>query len=137
MKPQNYGSLRSRPVIAYFMGYPALEEERTCAWGGAVEAAGIKFTERSVDPDAPVAPLRGDKVTKGTVQEMQVPEQWLAVMFQTVRCPECSSWLGFVYRAIPHLNDDHHWSRWRIADFIEEYEGPSDFTENVAAKLMK
>lgn len=85
-------------------GYRALSSESgTCALGAALDAIS--------QPDS--APCY----------------HWPIVDDFVVGCPAClgitQTWLGFI---IAHLNDDHRWTRERIADWIETLEArkPSD-----------
>lgn len=43
-----------------------------------------------------------------------------------VTCPACRVWLhGPLYNLVMHLNDDHRWTRERIADHVEVIENES------------
>lgn len=68
--------------------------EGTCALGAAIDALGI--TESNV-----------------------------LLLAQTIvgraRCPVCGC-DGAQFHLVPHLNDDHHWTRERIADWVEQQE---------------
>lgn len=44
-----------------------------------------------------------------------------AFITKTVDCPHCTD-RDWLIRAIWHLNDTHHWTRERIADFVELHE---------------
>jgi hypothetical protein len=47
---------------------------------------------------------------------------WMCVASLTLRtCPDCTK-ADYVFRVIAHLNDDHRWTRERIADFVETIE---------------
>lgn len=80
----------------------------TCAWGAANEAIG-----KSVDDD-------------------YVDDEWMDVCHADVRCPECGDCRGTtdkdadgqsrVASLIEHFNDDHLWTRERIADWLEGVE---------------
>ncbi len=50
-----------------------------------------------------------------------VPDETLNA---NARCPQCDCWSRDTTRAlIPHLNDDHRWTREAIADWVELQEG--------------
>lgn len=71
----------------------------TCAMGSAFEAIGIT-------PNA----------------EESAPAEWLAFLARDHACPVCrrkQSGGDLIDGVIPHLNDDHRWTRERIADWVE------------------
>lgn len=39
-----------------------------------------------------------------------------------IDCPACERTALYIYDSIAHLNDDHHWTRGQIADFVELHE---------------
>lgn len=41
---------------------------------------------------------------------------------RTHRCPECPTWNRCVSAVVAHLNNDHRWSRERIALYVEQLE---------------
>lgn len=68
------------------------------------------------------------------------PMPWLRLFdeLRRVECPACKTLLGdSMIGPIPHLNDDHRWSRERIADFVELHEPiPSEaHTEELKEEL--
>jgi hypothetical protein len=77
----------------------------TCAFGAAVDAVGL--TLDASDPAAIADALIG---------------QWPWLQGKRVRCPECTR------RRVPGavisecLNDEHRWTRERIADWVETLE---------------
>lgn len=80
-------------------GDDATERHATesCALGAAYDAA-------SVEPRAWHALLRAFP---------------LADVISARHCPECQMWFWSV---IPHLNDDHRWTREQTADWVETVE---------------
>ncbi len=51
-------------------------------------------------------------------------EEWWLLLSQYFSCPICrGAFIGF--ELIPHLNDDHHWTREKVADFIDRHEHPT------------
>lgn len=98
----------------YFGGYYDRDRTSSCALGAACDAIGI-------DPD------------------YERDYEYFPVMrdLLDVDCPECGSSrpveLGnggiFCTGLIPHLNDKHHWTRERIADFVEQFEVEQPVTQ--------
>lgn len=95
-------------------GYTALVSSngrRTCAIGAALDACGHLHVQKS----------------------SELPFQWREHMAFRSPCPDCGS-DGFVYwpdeevnlgqalTTISHLNDEHHWTREQIADWVESVE---------------
>ncbi len=74
---------------------------RTCALGAALEAIG-KLDER--DPDQQLRNRFGNDVT------------------ELVECPLCEGYRYNLLGLVAHLNDEHRWTRERIADWLETYE---------------
>jgi hypothetical protein len=89
----------------------------TCAMGAAFEGAGIPFSENPI--------LRVVFPESGPIQDSS--------------CPVCE--LGSIYRnnrgLIPHLNDDHNWSRECIAYYIRDtFEKKDTKTEEVFHEIL-
>jgi len=95
-------------------GYLADGTRATCAFAAAVEAAGLPLGP----PYGSVRPLRG---TAPAAYSVEVPEEEWAVLFFSVPCPECGE-VKQVQYIVPNLNDDHGWTRERIADWVESIE---------------
>jgi hypothetical protein len=74
----------------------------SCALGAAYDAAGIMDAHRVWDDLAVLFPI-------------------LERFVGDVKCPVCDD-LGEHDSAIPHLNDDHKWTREQIADWVETIE---------------
>lgn len=55
--------------------------------------------------------------------EMEEDDIWPELLshIDTVECPVCAR-LRDGHRIIPHLNDDHQWTREQIADWVEQIE---------------
>lgn len=95
-----------RPNQAFYNLYD-VDDEATCALGAAAEALGILDTEA----------IGGGYTAKA-------PVEWKAFVLQTVQCPECHYSIDKVDACIVHLNNEHRWSRERIADWVEALEKP-------------
>lgn len=78
----------------------------TCVWGAVADAMGI---------------LKGEAVCGITA----ISENWPAASLKA-NCPACGNMADYVTVAgvMGHLNDDHRWSRERIADWVETIENP-------------
>jgi hypothetical protein len=79
-------------------------EQTTCALGAAGDAIGTVF-----------------------IDQEDVAAEWPWTQGDFVRCPgelECGE-CGNVLNTIPHLNDDHRWTRERIADWVARHEPAS------------
>ena len=80
----------------------------TCAWGAALEAAGIRFNCFGT-----LAPL---------------PDDWKVLSATLTTCPACGDECHVGGIMGGHLNDIHRWTRERIADWvatIERAESPA------------
>lgn len=76
--------------------------ECSCVMGAAIEGADLQ------DDDA-IDGSTGWPKTWGLKREME--------------CPQCDDYeVENLYEVLTHLNDDHHWKRERIADFVESIE---------------
>ena len=109
----------SRQRRKYFFFGPVVGE--TCALGAAYHAIGGRshFEPATDDTQA----FRG-VIKKGHQMEiMETPTEWLTVMHSGAMCPVCAK-LDQVRRMIPHLNDDHKWTREQIATWVEALESP-------------
>lgn len=78
------------------------EAGKSCAFGAAAEASGT---------------------TSGAWgrADLQIRGQWPWVFTTRARCPACLE-PHHVRRIVAHLNNDHRWTRERIADWVESYE---------------
>jgi hypothetical protein len=94
-----------------------------CAWGAAIEAAGLP-SQRA----AGGVSLRGEPPI-GLV--VTIPDEWLRIANQWTHCPECNTFRGYVAYLIPHLNDEHRWTREQIAAWIETLEAKEAEAEAV------
>ncbi len=105
LKPQTHGHFHT----------PA--GRRTCALGAAIEALGLKATP---SPNGTAS----NRVT-GELQECSMsyrwPEEWWAIVNILVPCPVCSD-VRYLLLMIPHLNDEHRWTREQIAEFVQNVE---------------
>lgn len=50
----------------------------------------------------------------GWINDNDTPDRWVDRV-----CPESGCDVASYSHLIPHVNDDHHWSRERIADWLE------------------
>ena len=78
---------------------------RTCALGAAAEAIGINVTE-------------GDNLDTQELLEARFPA---TEMDEEIPCPvtNCVDSNYSVYDSVVHLNDEHHWKRERIAEWLK------------------
>lgn len=68
-----------------------------------------------------------EAITGDTAREFDAVYRFIESMFtyaslQQAECPEGCGGSLFLESVIIHLNDDHEWTRERIADFVEEFE---------------
>lgn len=95
--------------------------EATCALGAAVLAAGVRCRETISHGGG--RPYRGQATQAGEVViAVDMPWQWN--LSDVALCPVCGDGRQSeeLFRLIPHLNDDHRWTREQIADFIDARE---------------
>lgn len=69
----------------------------------------------------------GDRSAAGEIATIIVtPHEWEAVFATAEPCPAfaCRNTTRYqsIWRLIPHLNDDHRWSRQAIAEWVEAIE---------------
>lgn len=83
----------------------------TCAMGAALDACGVLGDVRSNSEVVVAAAAR-----------------WPCVL-QDVECPIDADAHGALVCIVVHLNDDHHWTREQIADWVETIEGKDRATE--------
>jgi hypothetical protein len=95
----------------------------TCALMAGIEAAGLKL--RPVRPEEYGTPT--DRAARSHAGDyvVEFPPEWRWATFagKRVDCPVCEQ-RESVYRLIPHLNDQHRWTREAVADFIATIEPP-------------
>lgn len=82
-----------------------ISDGTSCAFGAAFEARGIAF---------------------GTSLDMVPWRQWWTWLPNSVACPACAQ-ENYAADQIVHLNNDHRWTRERIADWVAMVE-PSEIT---------
>ena len=115
IRPQCRGSLTgpvTKRIFGIFKGKP---ENGSCAFGAAIEAAGC---ETRIEPSGDSVPIRGVRPPKGTpVPTIVVPDEWSPLLGKLVHCPVCGVFQSLA-RTIPHLNDDHLWTREAISDWV-------------------
>jgi hypothetical protein len=94
-------------------------EDGTCALGAAIQAAGCKSCRvTNLSQGLRTRPISPDAVA---MELISIPNEWYALLKHDTACPAC----GLVQATsiqIPHLNDDHRWTRERIADWLEPFE---------------
>jgi hypothetical protein len=91
----------------------------SCAFGGAILAAGIPLTPLT-DPSKSSGIRRASNPSL-PVSVVVLPDEWLKVVHGPAKCPECGH-SGSVIEIVAHLNDAHRCSRERIADFVQGIE---------------
>lgn len=134
LRPQLHGGMYSLRDVAVPGDVLGLRRERvaSCALGAAYEA--VSAGRRMVPSTGESRPFRGDAVAAGEMIEIiDTPHEW-RVLFITVACPMCAA-VEQVLRTIPHLNDDHIWTREQIADWvatIEPQDAPAEEPQPVA-----
>lgn len=92
-------------------------EGGSCALGAAAEAVGI-----AIYPDT-------------FTQVGPVPREWIWINGLKAACPVCGD-CDDAQETIKHLNNDHRWTRERIADWVETLE-PRDEPVVALAALAK
>lgn len=92
LKPQGFGAVLQWKIDGTIV---------TCAYGAALDAVGrVKLSPG------------------GVVLESALPEWNSFFCGSPTACPECGKETRMQI-IVAHLNDDHHWTRERIADFVE------------------
>lgn len=81
----------------------------TCAFGAAWDAIGL---------------LRVSEATR----RLGFPLAWEWIKSTHLSCPKCE-FSDSICGIVMHLNDDHHWTREHIADFVELHEGLPDIEQ--------
>ena len=104
--------LRPQAFGAYFDG------GTSCAVGAAHEA----ITGKAEDSDA-VA------LTEGSFPYMQLCNN-------KATCPQCTAAIGSLLSTVTHLNDEHKWTRERIADWLETEEEKLGFVTVVESESV-
>lgn len=112
------------------------KSDATCAFGAALEAGGCVGGYRFSSVDA--VPTRGSVKVPLEHYSYAVPSSWMCILSITDQCPECS-FIGLVSQIVPHLNDDHNWTRERCADYVQGIEkrlAPVVVSEPVVAEEL-
>lgn len=118
IRPQAYGSLY-KTVWRWFR-----QEKQSCALGAAFEAGNCPTITRTVPKGTVSSPFRGDGVAVKEDTEVgfiRHPDEWDEVYYHQTVCPQCEK-SDTVVVLIPHLNDDHRWTREEIALWVERKE---------------
>ncbi len=127
LRPQNYGNLyvdRPRGILGL-----TTARESSCAIGAAYEAAGVRPTITIAEKGEVLGGFRGEmRFARGGEQVTTYQDPWYAFSQTVHACPACDKQDALeLHRLIPHLNDEHKWTRERIADFVETLESqPAD-----------
>jgi hypothetical protein len=79
---------------------------RSCAWGAACEAIGAVFDSTHANTSHPQF------------------REWSELSGGA--CPICGQYRPSMFEIVTHLNDKHHWTRERIADYVETIERAPD-----------
>lgn len=115
--PQGYGRLltiqRSLTLQPGLEHPGVLIKRSTCALGAACDALGMLAT-----PQFPYGPPTSDRA----IDELEALYPQLLTV--DVPCPACGDGDRILLSIIVHLNDDHRWTRERIADWVETLETP-------------
>ncbi len=123
LRPQCFGELyrvRRLRTLRRFLG---MSEWDSCAMGAAIEAAAIPV--RTVIVKASYMGLRGTVEAGEVIQQLDFPAGWEGVLSTSGGCPAGCGLVGAVGLLIPHLNDEHRWTRETIADWVEAFEHPA------------
>lgn len=121
--PQAHGDLQ-RPRRKYLLFGP-LVSTSYCALGAAFAAVGATNRQGKRTEAGVVEGFRG--VTKYKAGEtytyVDTPDAWTRLLWRQHDCPQCGSKQKKpVMSLIPHLNDDHKWTRESIASWVESIE---------------
>jgi hypothetical protein len=120
LRPQCRGDL-AKTFRTGLLGLFGPKVTGSCALGAAFEAAEC-LVERRIVQGSPA--IRGSTTNGEHIANVvKIPAEWYAIMYSSISCPECST-VEVGFRLIPHLNDDHDWTRERIADFVQAFELP-------------
>src|ERR1051326_1684497 len=109
IRPQSFGGLFG---VRWF-------RKTSCALGAAFEAAEVG-THKA--PNDSTAPFRGQRSESMTATVYETPPEWFDVFYHTVECPQFCGKSDAMYRMIPHVNDDHRWTREQIAEWVARIE---------------
>lgn len=121
MKPQCKGNLRQTVKVAKWWGLKSVQVAATCAWGAAIDAAGLTIKLKPKDGSLSFgAPIRGAAIDSSDYY-LDVPPEWSRLLSITQQCPACALG-GEGTVLIAHLNDHHSWTREQIADWVETIE---------------
>jgi hypothetical protein len=105
-------------------------DDASCALFAAFEAQGIAPT-----PSHGLGFGRTSGAATMASHSLQLPDEWGWTAMTSGQCPECGTERP-VLHLVSHLNDDHRWTRERIADWLEPQE-PVDqhvSTQNIVTK---
>lgn len=132
MAPQAYGDLEATSVTEIrdrrwyhrLLGLKGRVVGRrgttgTCALGAAFAAGNCR---RVITGSPGGYAFRGEMPKTGVLREtIVVPSDWSDLLFSEYPCPQCGR-LDVLGRILPHLNDDHRWTREASADFVDGIE---------------
>lgn len=132
MRPhQAFGDLRKTLRLG-FLGIFGKKVYATCAIGAAIEAAQCPEVPGVVggpDGGSPVG-FRGLVNKPGArCTVVCIPNNWRSLFVANATCPVCGRTQA-LKRTVPHLNDDHKWTREQIADFVESLESSLELLES-------
>jgi hypothetical protein len=88
-------------------GMTFIDNHGSCAFGAALIARGLVIDD-------------GNMFAKNDHRIASVVDVWSWLDGLELDCPECGSKQRF--GCVVHLNDKHHWTRERIADYVETFE---------------
>lgn len=141
--PQGTGDFRTYNVKRRwwhtFFG-KSVEEVKTCALGAAIEAQGCDFKLGKGSG----LPFRGKPAPEGaTFYYLDSPSEWPLSYYHD--CPQCQftspdSDRPMLAQLIPHLNDEHKWTREQIALLVERFEKtivPKDETDPTMLEMIE
>lgn len=121
--PQTRGSLHRQHRKYIFFG-PVVNEY--CAIGAAHAAIGATRGKRTAGPGGHTfSSFRGEPVTVAAGATYYATEREgfdYDPRWREELCPACHGIYEHVHRLIPHLNDEHKWTRERIADWVQTLE---------------
>ena len=105
-----------RPRQAFWLLHDP-SDNSTCAMGAACEAVGIL-----------------DTIEYGGRYTGKGPQEWRWITMAML-CPACSHFHDQVQALVIHLNNDHRWTRERIADWVEAQETGLEASQPVSAAI--
>lgn len=128
LHPQGRGGFVSH--VRRFFGFGP-KVKAICALMAAYEAAGVPTIYTGSD--------RSEGIERGEAKgdfAYAVSDEWWEILNTAWTCPVCLQ-SGVVGEQIPHLNDDHGWTREKIADWVEAIEFAANRPQTLAETVRR